>query len=336
MDLLLWLTGKTAKSVSSYGSTYLFKEEMAPKGSALRCMDGCSIKETCPFDAEKIYLTNEKTGVEKGNTDWPCNVLTPKGSALRCMDGCSIKETCPFDAEKIYLTNEKTGVEKGNTDWPCNVLTLNPTKTGVEKGNTDWPCNVLTLNPTSETVRKAIKEGPYGRCVYHCDNNVVDHQVVNICMTDGSTMSFTMSGFSEKNSRFTKFMGTKGEILADLSENTIQIQEFGKKRFTKFMGTKGEILADLSENTIQIQEFGKKTEIIDVSKLSEDFSGHAGGDNRMVEEFLDMLLDGKEPEKSMTTLERSLESHYIALAAEQSRLDGGNVVDMDKIRRQND
>ncbi len=65
MDLLLWLTGKTAKSVSSYCSTYLFKEEMAPKGSALRCMDGSSIKETCPFDAEKIYLTNEKTGVEK-------------------------------------------------------------------------------------------------------------------------------------------------------------------------------------------------------------------------------------------------------------------------------
>ena len=56
----------------------------------------------------------------------------------------------------------------------------------------------------------------------------------------------------------------------------------------------------------------------------------------MVEEFLDMLLAGKEPEKSMTTLERSLESHYIALAAEQSRLDGGNVVDMDEIRRQND
>lgn len=101
----------------------------------------------------------------------------------------------------------------------------------------------------------------------------------------GSTMSFTMSGFTEKNSRFTKFMGTKGEILADFSEDTIQIQEFGEK-----------------------------SEIIDVSELSEDFSGHAGGDNRMVEEFLDMLLDRKESEKSMTTLERSLESHYIALA----------------------
>ena len=238
MDLLLWLTGKTAESVTSYGSTYLFKEEMAPEGAALRCMDGCAAKAECPFDAEKIYLTNEKTGVEHGHTG--------------------------------------------------------------------WPCNVLTLHPTPESVREAIQKGPYGRCVYHCDNNVVDHQVVNICMTDGSTISFTMSGFTEKNSRYTKFMGTKGEITADLHENTIEVQEFGKV-----------------------------PEIIDVSKLSDDFSGHAGGDNRMVEEFLDMLIEGKEPEKSMTTLERSLESHYIALAAERSRLEGGRVVKMSEMRERN-
>ena len=236
MDLLLWLTGKTAQSVSSFGSTYLFKPEMAPEGAALRCMDGCAAKAECPFDAEKIYLTNEKTGVERGNTG--------------------------------------------------------------------WPCNILTLHPTPESVREAIQNGPYGRCVYHCDNNVVDHQVVNICMTDGSTISFTMSGFTEQNSRFTKFMGTKGEILADLHENTIQVQEFGKE-----------------------------PEIIDVSKLSDDFSGHAGGDNRMVEEFLDMIREGREPEKSMTTLERSVESHYIALAAEKSRLKGGRIVEMEEMRQ---
>ena len=236
MDLLLWLTDKTAKSVSSYGSTYLFRKERAPKGAALRCMDGCAAKETCPFDSEKIYLTNEKTGVEKGNTD--------------------------------------------------------------------WPCNVLTLHSTPESVREAIRKGPYGRCVYHCDNNVVDHQVVNICMTDGSTISFTMSGFTEENSRYTKFMGTKGEIVADLHRNTIEVREFGKA-----------------------------AEVIDVSKLSEDFSGHAGGDNRMVEEFLDMLIEGRGPEKSMTTLERSLESHYIALAAERSRLEGGRAVELEEMRR---
>ena len=82
-----------------------------------------------------------------------------------------------------------------------------------------------------------------------------------------------------------------------------------------------------------MQEFGKEPEIIDVSKLSDDFSGHAGGDNRMVEEFLDMIREGREPEKSMTTLERSVESHYIALAAEKSRLKGGRIVEMEEIRQ---
>ncbi len=60
MDLLLWLTGKTCESVTSFGGTYLFKEEKAPEGAAKRCLDGCAAKAECPFDAEKIYITNEK------------------------------------------------------------------------------------------------------------------------------------------------------------------------------------------------------------------------------------------------------------------------------------
>ncbi|MFQ7080577.1 Gfo/Idh/MocA family oxidoreductase [Sellimonas intestinalis] len=53
MDLLLWLTGKTCESVSSFGDTYLFKPQCAPEGAALRCLDGCKAKDHCPFDAEK-------------------------------------------------------------------------------------------------------------------------------------------------------------------------------------------------------------------------------------------------------------------------------------------
>lgn len=235
MDLLLWLTGKTCKSVSSFGSTYLFKEEMAPEGAACRCLDGCRVKEECPFDAEKIYITNEKTGIDHGHDE--------------------------------------------------------------------WPCNVLTLHPTRESVLEAIKTGPYGRCVYHCDNNVVDHQVVNLCMTDGSTISFTMTGFTEENSRYTKFMGTKGEIVARLHDNIIEVRPFGKEE-----------------------------ETIDVSQLSDDFSGHAGGDNRMVLEFLEMIGEGKEPGLAMTTLEKSLESHFVALAAEMSRTSGGTLIHLEDVR----
>lgn len=236
MDLYLWLAGKTCRSVSSFGSTYLFKPEKAPAGATLRCLDGCKAKNDCPFDAEKIYITNEKTGVSNG----------------------------------------KTG----------------------------WPVDVVTLHPTRETVRQAIQTGPYGRCVYFCDNNVVDHQVVNLEMTDGSTMSFTMSAFTSEGSRYAKIMGTEGDIIADMKQNTIDVGRFGESH-----------------------------EIIDVSKIASDFSGHAGGDNRMVEEFLDWVIDDGEPGPSITSLEHSMESHYIALAAEKSRLTGGAVIDLDLVRK---
>lgn len=236
MDLLLWLTGKTCQSVSSFGSTYLFNEAKAPEGAAHRCMDGCKAKDNCPFDAEKIYLDNKKIGVKHGHTQ--------------------------------------------------------------------WPLDVLALHPTVESITEAIKEGPYGRCVYHCDNNVVDHQVVNLNMTDGSTISHTMCAFTATGSRYAKFMGTRGEIVADMTENTIKITEFGKE-----------------------------TETIDVKKLATDFSGHGGGDNRMVEELLDMIIEGTEPNNRTTSVDKSVESHYCALAAEQSRLAGGKVIDLDTLRK---
>lgn len=107
MDLYLWLADKKCKSLSSFGSTYLFKEENAPEGCTKRCLDGCKVKATCPYDAESIYL----------------------------------------DSERI----------------------------GARNGNTRWPLDVVTEIPTPESVEEALKTGPYGRCVYHCDNDVVDH-----------------------------------------------------------------------------------------------------------------------------------------------------------------
>lgn len=232
MDLLLWLTGKTCKSVSSFGSTYLFDEAHAPQGAAKRCLDGCRAKESCPFDAEKIYMDHKKIGLRSGNRE--------------------------------------------------------------------WPLDVLALHPTKESIMEAIKTGPYGRCVYYCDNNVVDHQVVNLNMTDGSTISHTMCAFTATGSRYAKFMGTKGEIIADMSENLLKVTAFGED-----------------------------TRIIDINSLASDFSGHGGGDHRMVEEFLDMLIEGKGPNTRTTSVERSMESHYCALAAEESRLHGGKVIEID-------
>ncbi len=207
--------------------------------------------------------------------------MAPEGAALRCLDGCKAKDACPFDAEKIYITSPKTGRAKGDS----------------------WITSVLSVENTLESTYQALREGPYGRCVYHCDNDVVDHQQTNLLMEDGSTVSFTMCAFTEDCYRTFKAMGTKGEIEADMKSNLIRVREFGK----------GE-------------------EAIDVGKLSNDLKGHGGGDSGIVKDFLEMLLTGSQPNDRTTTLEHSMESHFIALAAEESRLHGGQVVDLEEFR----
>ena len=234
MDILTWLLGKKCVSVSSFGSTQLFKPERAPEGAALRCLDGCKVKDSCPFDAEKIYVTSPKTGRANGDS---------------------------------------------------------------------WISSVLSVENTLESTYQALREGPYGRCVYHCDNDVVDHQQTNLLMEDGSTISFTMCAFTEDCYRYFKAMGTKGEIEADMKSNVIHVREFGK---------------------------GEET--TDVGKLSADLKGHGGGDSGIVKDFLEMLLSGAEPNERTTTLEHSMVSHFIALAAEESRLNGGKVIQLTEFK----
>lgn len=214
----------------------------------------------------------------------------PEGCTKRCLDGCAVKADCPFDAEAIYFDNKLIGYNKGNRIWPLDV--------------------VVTGEVTEEKLRKALNEGRYGRCVYHCGNNVVDHQVVNMNMTDGSTMSFTMSGFTPDTSRYAKFMGTKGELIVNMDVNTFEANEIIIRKFN----------SEIAETRV------------DIASLSDDFSGHGGGDNRMVEEFLDIVSGELKESPNVTSLERSLESHYCALAAEESRQNGGAVIELDKFR----
>lgn len=244
MDLYLWLAGKKCESLSSYGSTYLFKKEKAPEGCAKRCMDGCQYQSTCPFEARSIYL-----------------------------DNCLI---------------------------------------GYHSGNRTWPLDVLTQEVNEENILQALKTGRYGRCVYYCDNNVVDHQIVNLNMTDGSTMSFTMSGFSADIARYARFYGTKGEVIVNMDGHDMEKNQIRIRMFTP----------DITE------------ESVDVSTLADDFSGHGGGDHVMVEEFVDLLLGNIQENGSITSLEHSVESHYCAMAAEESRLNHGKVIYLDDYRKE--
>ena len=113
----------------------------------------------------------------------------PIGAAKRCLD-CSIESKCPYSAKKIYLKQ-------------------------VENGNTGWPVSILTHHVTKENIIKALREGPYGKCVYECDNNVVDNQVVNMLFENGQTATLTMTAFTAGRHRETRIFGTKGELTGD-------------------------------------------------------------------------------------------------------------------------
>ena len=202
----------------------------------------------------------------------------PQGAPERCSDACPMADKCVYNAERYYL-----GMFRKHGD--------------------SWPVNVVAPEPTEEKIRAALKTGDYGRCVYQMNNDVVDHQVLNLQLEDDVTVAFTMTAFTATGGRVMRICGTAGEICADMERNIIRVMEFGKEPVE-----------------------------IDVRKLTDDFSGHGGGDGRMIADYLD-LLEGRGMNPSLTTIARSVESHYVALAAEESRTHGGQVVVIDEFAK---
>ncbi|MBR6826245.1 MAG: Gfo/Idh/MocA family oxidoreductase [Oscillospiraceae bacterium] len=183
---------------------------------------------------------------------------SPEGAPQRCLDGCPHSECCPYYAPKLYLDMKLTG----------------------------WPVDVITTDLSEEGRRKALEVGPYGRCVYHCDNDVVDRQVVNLEFEDGAVATFTMTGLSADFSRQLKIFGTEGQIQADMGTKEIILHRFGEE---------------------------KKTVPLDMGR---EASGHGGGDFGIMRDFLHVLREGGE---SRTSANVSLQSHLICFAAERSR-----------------
>ena len=133
----------------------------------------------------------------------------PEGAGSRCLTECKIEDTCPYSAAKIYLRDE---------EWYSDTIR-----------------KVVSLDTSAKALTEALKEGPYGRCVYRCDNNVVDHQVVNLQFEGGVTVSFTMCAFTQAGSRVMNIMGTKGQIVCDMEKSEIEVRDFLTGNCTKTM-----------------------------------------------------------------------------------------------------
>ena len=159
--------------------------------------------------------------------------------------------------------------------------------------NRGWLMPFAGKDLTDEKIDEFLRTSDFGRCVYDLDNDTVDHQVVNIQFADKTTASLTMNAFSRYCYRDIKVFGTKGEIVGDFEEKIIKVKLFNHEEF-----------------------------VIDIAKLTDDFSGHGGGDSQMFKEVLDYLLFDKKS-VSLTLLEESIVSHKMAFLSEESRLEDG-------------
>ena len=150
----------------------------------------------------------------------------------------------------------------------------------------------------------ASPDSPYGRCVYRCGNDVCDHQVVNILFENGVTATFNLSAFTNRMARTMKIMCEDGEIRVSEHENRIEVIRFGSN--------------------------AQEAEQMQVITPPRADGGHSGGDAGLMNDFFSMLKSGEG--NLETQIARSVESHYMAAAAERSRLEG-QVIDMAAYRR---
>ena len=184
----------------------------------------------------------------------------PPGATERCTDGCPAADTCKYEATRRYM-----------------------------RDGSGWPHDYVTYVPTKEARLKALKTGWYGRCVYFCDNDVVDHQSVNMEMDDGMTVTLVMQGQSDVEGRTVRFDGAKATLY-------------------------GAFTARGNSMTVHDHLTG---EVEHVPDIQNDEGGHGGGDKGIMRSFVNAMRGM--PDDSLTTARESLESHLLAFAAEESR-----------------
>ena len=193
----------------------------------------------------------------------------PAGSGKYCLVDCKIEGKCDYSARKHYLWHPKR--------WSFYV----------------WAELEHLGKTTQKQKMEYLKKGsPFGRCVYRCDNNVVDHQSVLVEFEDGCTATHNMIGGVAKPSRAIHLIGTKGEIQGVLEENKFTIRHIDARP-------------------------GHETseKIVDLASISKTFDGHGGGDLRLVEDFV-AVMGGKKPSISYTNIEDSINGHLIGFRAD--------------------
>lgn len=192
----------------------------------------------------------------------------PAGAPPRCTDGCPAAERCPHDAVRFYA-------------GPDEAIARS------------WPWSDVSLDPARSARQRALESGPYGRCVYHCDNDVPDHQVVALEFEGGITASFALHGLAAHERRTIRITGTAGELRGVFEEGVIEVSRQGS--------------FEAERHTTSGSPFG-----------------HYGGDDGLLDHVTRAVADGASV-GGRTSGRVALESHLLGFAAEEARTKGTTV-----------
>lgn len=196
----------------------------------------------------------------------------PDGCAERCVD-CKITD-CPYDARKLYIEKfKKLPFFLRKSAWPMNRL-------------------VPDAIPSVPKLEKALREGQFGKCVYHSDNDAVDFQVVQMLFENGINCTLTMTAFSQNPYRTIIVRGTKGHLQGKFESFKLDLNIYGKR--------KKAVRAKL------------------------DLRSHGGGDTGLIASLMGGTMK--------TDISESIESHIIAYAAEKSRTENGKMIDVQDLK----
>lgn len=210
--------------------------------------------------------------------------MAPERAGTHCMVNCPVERECIYSAKRLYIENPQR--------WSNNI----------------WH-DIGKENPTDKEKEQLLKDiyNSFGRCVYRCNLEIVDHQSVLIQFADGATGTFSMNGGASASGRNIHITGTKGELVG----------RFEEERFTVH------VIAPEEKG-------GRVSMVVDVSETQKG-NAHGNGDQAIVEDFI-AVLRGKQPSDCCTTLNDSMVGHKIVFLAEASRKAGGELLKYKKER----
>lgn len=211
----------------------------------------------------------------------------PKEAGTICMKDCPLVDTCVYSTKRLYIDHPDR--------WAFYV----------------WDALEGKKNVTIEDKIALMKsDSPYARCIYKCDNNVVDHQSVLINFESGATGTHNMVGGSAEPRREIHIIGTKGEIFGNFEES-------------KFTVLKIDPSPDAHNEECDVEEVDLRV----TGDMVGAYGGHGGGDERLAADFI-KFIRGEKPSLACTSIFDSVAGHLSVYLADKSRENGGMPMDV--------